>query len=149
MLLINEKIQGDADAEAFLTLPYEERKKYRFRAKLDNGQEVGLQLQRQGVLRDGDRLRAADGTVIQIRAGEEAVSTVYCSNPLTLARACYHLGNRHVPVQIDTQRLRYQQDHVLDDMLRLLGLTVQHEIAPFEPESGAYQQAGGHHHHHD
>ncbi len=154
MLLVTEKLPEAAEAQAFLTLPYEERKKYRLRTALDNGQEIGLQLNREGVLRGGDYLRAEDGMVIQVKAGEESVSTVDCDDPLLLARACYHLGNRHVPLQIEQNRVRYQHDHVLDEMVQQLGLNVKHEMAPFEPESGAYHSGGGHshghhHHHHD
>lgn len=148
MLLVTQRLAEPATAQAFLTLPYEERKKFRLRTALDNGQEVGLQLDRQGVLRDGDCLQADDGMVIQVRAGEEAVSTVHCHDPLSMAKACYHLGNRHVPLQISEHWLRYQQDHVLDDMVIKLGLSIKHEQAPFEPESGAYHGSGGHHHHH-
>ena len=147
MLKVSERLSEAVTAQAWLTLPYEERKKFRLRTALDNGQEVGLQLSRQGVLRDGDCLRADDGTVIQVRAGDEAVSTVVCDEPLSMAKACYHLGNRHVPLQIDNGWLRYQQDHVLDDMVRQLGLIVKHELAPFEPESGAYHEHSGYHHH--
>lgn len=149
MLKVTERLAEQGDAQAFLTLPYEERKKFRFRTALDNGQEIGLQLSRQGVLRDGDCLRAEDGMVIKVCAGDEAVSIVVCEDPLSMAKACYHLGNRHVPLQIDRGCLRYQQDHVLDDMVRQLGLTVKHEMAPFEPESGAYHEHGGHPHQHD
>lgn len=148
MLIVSKRLEQPAAAQAFLTLPYEERKKFRLRTALDNGQEVGLQLDRQGVLRGGDCLRADDGTVIQIRAGDEAVSTVQCDDSLTMARACYHLGNRHVPLQITHHWLRYQQDHVLDDMVQKLGLSIEHEMAPFEPESGAYHGGAAHHHHH-
>lgn len=149
MLKVTERLDDAGEAQASLTLPFEERKKFRLRTALDNGQEVGLQLDRQGVLRDGDCLRAEDGLVIQIRAGDEAVSTIACDDPLTMAKACYHLGNRHVPLQISKGYLRYQQDHVLDDMVEKMGLSVKHEMAPFEPESGAYHEHAGHHHHHD
>ena len=69
-----------------------------------------------------------------------------------LAKVAYHLGNRHVPLQIETGFVRYQHDHVLDDMVRQLpgadtSVTVNVEQAPFEPEAGAYQQGGGHHGH--
>ena len=148
MLLVTERLTESDEAQVSLTLSYEDRKKFRLRTRLDNGEEVGLQLNRQGVLRGGDRLRAVNGLVIQIRASDEAVSTVYCDDALLMARACYHLGNRHVPLQIGAHWLRYQQDHVLDDMVRQLGLEVSHELAPFEPESGAYHEHGAHHHHH-
>ena len=74
-------------------------------------------------------------------AGPEAVSTVNADDPKALARAAYHLGNRHVAVQVGDGWLRYLADHVLDDMLRGLGLEPKSERAPFEPESGAYGHA--------
>lgn len=82
---------------------------------------------------------------MQVLAAQESVSTVYLNDPLLLARACYHLGNRHVPLQIDSGFIRYQHDHVLDDMVRGLGLEVSIERTTFEPESGAY---GRHSHSH-
>ncbi|MOA31878.1 Urease accessory protein UreE [compost metagenome] len=85
--------------------------------------------------------------MVQVIAASETVSTMHCCDPLQLARACYHLGNRHVPLQIAADFVRYQHDHVLDDMLRGFGLEVQLEQAPFEPEAGAYQ-SGGHSHSH-
>ena len=83
-----------------------------------------------------------------IRAAAETVSEVRCNDPLQLARACYHLGNRHVPLQIEAGLLRYQHDHVLNEMVQGLGLEVSVRQAPFEPEPGAY---GGstHGHSHD
>jgi len=86
---------------------------------------------------------------VQVLAAPERVSTVRCADPLLLARAAYHLGNRHVPLQIEAGFLRYQHDHVLDEMVRGLGLEVLIEQAPFEPEAGAYQSAPhGHAHDH-
>jgi urease accessory protein len=129
-----------------LTLPYELRQKSRLRARLDNGTEIGLLLPRGTVLRGGDCLKSETGEVILVKAADEVVSTVSEKDPALFARACYHLGNRHVPLQIGDGWLRYLHDHVLDDMLRGLGLQVGCEHAPFEPEAGAY--GGGHHHHH-
>jgi urease accessory protein len=128
-----------------LTLPLEKRLRSRLRATLDDGRSAGVFLERGEVLRDGDLLCAADGTVVQIQAAAETLSEVRCNQPLLLARACYHLGNRHVALQIDAQSVRYPHDHVLDDMLRGLGLTPVTVEAPFEPEPGAY---GGHAHSH-
>jgi hypothetical protein len=71
-------------------------------------------------------------------AAPESVSVVRCADPFLLARACYHLGNRHVPLQIMPGELRYHHDHVLDDMLRQFGLEVTYASLPFEPEAGAY-----------
>ncbi len=131
--------------ETTLTLPLERRVRSRQRVVLDNGREAGLYLERGQVLRHGDLLGSADGVVVAIVAADEQVSEVICDDPLLLARACYHLGNRHVAVQIEAGRLRYVHDHVLDGMLRGLGLETVVTVAPFEPEAGAY---GGHSHGH-
>jgi urease accessory protein len=119
-------------------LPFNERSKSRLRAVLDNGEEAGLFLERGSILRHGDLLLADDGRVVEVQAATETVSTVCTDNGLLLSRACYHLGNRHVPLQIGPGWLRYAHDHVLDDMLRGFGLPITVEQAPFEPEGGAY-----------
>jgi urease accessory protein len=141
-----------AVASAQLTLPFELRQKSRLRAKLDGGEEVALILPRGRVLRDGDALQASDGWVVRVRAAAERVSTITARDAVALARAAYHLGNRHVPVQVGAGFLRYQRDHVLDEMVSGLGLTVTEEDAPFEPEAGAYGEHeyahGGHAHSH-
>jgi len=129
-------------ADTSLTLPFELRQKSRLRTRLDNTLEVGLLLPRGTVLRQGDLLRADNGLVIEIKASKEAVSTATSTDPLQLARACYHLGNRHMPLQIGNNWLRYLHDHVLDDMVSKLGLKVIAEQASFEPEAGAYSHAG-------
>ncbi|WP_018952277.1 urease accessory protein UreE [Thioalkalivibrio sp. AKL12] len=134
-----------------LLLPMETRVKSRFRATLDTGTEVGVFLERGGMLRDGDVLRAESGEWVTVRAAPEPVSTVYCEDPLLLARAAYHLGNRHIALQIGPGVLRYLHDHVLDDMLRGIGLNPIYEDAAFEPEAGAYGHGhahGGHGHGH-
>ena len=133
-----------ADIIGYLTLPYELRQKSRLRTALDDGTEIGLFLSRGTVLRHGDLLSTTEGAMIEVRAAAEKVSTILSRNPLLLMRAAYHLGNRHVPLQIGADYLRYRHDHVLDDMLRKMGLSVSVEQAPFEPESGAY---GGQHSH--
>lgn len=131
-----------------LVLPFELRQKSRLRARLASGLEVGLFLERGIVLRGGDLLLADDGTVVEVVAALETVSTVRDSEATRLARAGYHLGNRHVPVEIGSGWLRYGHDHVLDDMVRGLGLSVVVEQAPFEPEGGAYGHPHGHAHSH-
>jgi urease accessory protein len=130
-----------------LVLPFELRQKSRLRAQLESGVEVGLFLERGIVLRGGDLLQADDGTIIEVVAALETVSTVSEPDATRLARAGYHLGNRHVPVQIGAGWLRYGHDHVLDDMVRGLGLTVTVEEAAFEPEAGAYGHSHGAHDH--
>ena len=149
MLEINERIEERTDASSTsLTLPFEQRQKSRLRVTLDNGNEAALILERGTVLRHGDLLRATNGQVVEVRAASETVSIVSESNPHLLLRACYHLGNRHVPLQIGDGWLRYLKDHVLDDMVRSLGLSVEYQEAPFEPEAGAYKNNERHRHTH-
>lgn len=149
MLELTRRIDG-GEPGATLTLPLDKRIRSRQRVVLDDGTEAGVFLERGQVLHDGDLLSGADGaTIVRVRAASERVSEVRCENPLLLARACYHLGNRHMPLQIGNGMLRYQHDHVLDDMLRGLGLEPVFVEAPFEPEPGAYGgSAQGHAHQH-
>lgn len=138
----NEK----AAARATLTLPFAVREKSRQRAVLDSGEEVGLFLPRGTVLKDGDLLEAENGLVIRVTAAHENLSTAVTRDVMLLAKVCYHLGNRHVPVQIAENRVSYLHDHVLDDMVRGLGVEVTVGAAPFEPESGAYHSHHAHAH---
>lgn len=134
-----------------LTLDLDHRIKSRQRVTLDNGAQAGLFLDRGTLLRGGDLIATEEGLVARVVAAAEAVSTAKTDDARLLARACYHLGNRHTPVQVGEGFLRYQHDHVLDDMLKGLGLNPVFEQAPFEPEPGAYgdyAHAGGHGHSH-
>jgi urease accessory protein len=121
-------------------LSFDQRQKSRLRAKLESGEEVALVLPRGRVLRGGDRVTTTDGRVVEIVGAPEKLLHIEASS---LARIAYHLGNRHVPVQVGEGYLRIAEDHVLEDMLRGLGARVSHVEAPFEPEAGAY----GHQHH--
>ena len=150
---LNRFADGGAQASEQLTLPFELRQKSRLRCTLDSGEEVALILPRGRVLRDGDVLAGEGELRVRVRAAPERVSTVTGADAVALARAAYHLGNRHVPVQVGAGFLRYQLDHVLDEMVRGLGLVVTEESAPFEPEAGAYGEheyahGGGHAHTH-
>lgn len=139
MLEIIHHRPGASSAEdSTLTLSFDQRSRSRSRTRLDDGREAGLCLPRGTLLRGGDLLLTADGLRIRVQAADEQVSTAHTGDPLLLARACYHLGNRHVALQIDHRWIRYQHDHVLDDMVRGLGLELISENAPFEPETGAY-----------
>lgn len=142
-------LKGAEQEFSTLTLPLDQRVRSRLKVTLDNGTDAGLFLPRGCVLKQGNRLRAESGEIIRILAAHESVSTVPVDDALMLARACYHLGNRHVALQISSGFIRYQHDHVLDDMVRGLGLTVKVEMAPFEPESGAYGDHNSSHSHHD
>jgi len=125
-----------------LKLPFESRQKSRLKTKLVSGEEVGLILPRGEILRGGDLVTASDGRVIEIVAEAEKVLHIETKD---LARVAYHLGNRHVPVQVGDGFLRISEDHVLEEMVQKLGAKVSHVEAPFEPEAGAY--AGGGHQH--
>ncbi len=147
MLSITQRLPSGEQYDDQLVLPFERRQKSRLRVRLESGEEAALMLARGTILRGGDRLLADDGRIVQVVAADEAVLHVSAENSRQLARAAYHLGNRHVPLQIGADWLRLEQDHVLKDMLLGLSVTVTEQSAPFEPEAGAY--GGGHRHHHD
>ena len=148
MLKITEKLATTLTPSASLTLPFEKRQKSRLRISLDNNQEVALMLERGSVLRHGDLLRADSGLIIEVRAANEEVAVISTKDSFLLARACYHLGNRHISLQIGEGWLRFQRDHVLEEMVQSLGLAVKHELSPFEPEGGAYSGHSSHSHSH-
>ena len=128
-----------------LVLPYDLRIRSRLRTRLASGEEAVLRTERGAVLRGGECLRSEDGRVVRVSAAPEKVMHVTCADRFELTRAAYHLGNRHVPVEIGDDFLRIASDHVLGDMLLGLGAKLQEMEAPFEPESGAY--GGGHSYH--
>ncbi len=139
----NGLFPGDAIAHT-LSLTAEERTRSRHWFETDDGLRVAVQLPRGSMLREGDLLRSQDSeTLIRIQAKPEPVLTVTACDPLDLVRAAYHLGNRHVSLEITPTYLRLSPDSVLRDMLEHLGLTVTEAVAPFQPESGAY---GSHSH---
>ena len=150
MIVFTRRLNEAEQVSTTVTLSLDTRIKSRVRVTLDDGREAGLMLERGQLLRGGELLSDELGAeVVRVVAAAEQVSTVRCDNPLLLARASYHLGNRHVPLQIEGGFLRYQHDHVLDEMVRGLGLQVAVEQAPFEPEAGAYQSAPHSHAHSD
>lgn len=149
MITIDQKMPSNTPASECLRLPFEARCKSRLRTQLETGETVGLLLERGAVLRPGDRLQASDGRIIEVLAAPEALMETRSNDALLLARAAYHLGNRHVAVQINPGLLRFAHDHVLAEMLQGLGLIVQEIQAPFDPESGAYGGYGGHAHGHN
>lgn len=147
MLRLTRKI-NNASASDSVTLPWHERIKSRLRVTLESGREAGIFLERGTILRDGDLLCSEDGEIVRVQAADETLSSVSCRDPLLLARVCYHLGNRHVDVSIQSDRVCFLHDHVLDKMLTGMGLEVSLINGPFEPEAGAYGSQGGHHSHH-
>lgn len=129
-------------ANVRLSLTAEERTRSRHRYTVDDGTEVYLELPRGTVLKGGDYLGAEDhAQVLQVLAKPEAVMTVKAQTGFDLLRAAYHLGNRHVPLEVAADYLRLSPDPVLAHMLEHLGLQVISETLPFEPESGAYGHA--------
>lgn len=148
LLLIESLYEGDAPATDGLELDFNYRTKSRLRARLASGAEVGLFLPRGTVLRGGQKLRANDGRIIAVASAAEDLLEARCASAVDLARAAFHLGNRHVAVEVghdaEGDWLRLQADHVLEGMLVGLGARVRALRAPFEPEAGAY--APGHQH---
>ena len=142
MLRLTEVSTEEAAVDDEVTLTYEKRQKSRVLLNTDNGKPIGLFLPRGQVLRKGMILSGVDHYRVRVNSAAEALSVIRTEDTLLFARACYHLGNRHIALQILPGELRFISDHVLDDMLRGLGLTVVHETLPFEPEQGAYHQHG-------
>ncbi|MCB1856637.1 MAG: urease accessory protein UreE [Gammaproteobacteria bacterium] len=138
MLKLTQVLEHEAEVSHTLTMRFEQRTRGRLRVTLDSGIPAGLFLPHGHCLKDGDLLAGDDGVVVRVVAAPEPVCTVRCDQPLQLARVCYHLGNRHVPLQIEADRVRFLQDHVLEQMVRSLGLEPTREQAPFQPEAGAY-----------
>jgi urease accessory protein len=129
-----------------LSLDHEGRARTRRRVLLDSGREAGLFLERGTLLAGGDILRAEDNTLALVVCKPEAVITARAPDWAHLARGCYHLGNRHVPVQIGELWLRFPPDPVLEKLVQGLGFDVAAEEAPFVPESGAYAHGSAHAH---
>ena len=128
-----------------LSLSAEERTRLRGRRTTDQGLVVVLQLQRSGPLQPGERLSCDRGSVlVRVEAAKENLFVVEASTPLALLQAAYHLGNRHLPIEIRTQRLLIPADAVLAQLLRDRGLSVRALHGVFHPESGAYAHAHVH-----
>jgi urease accessory protein len=131
-----------------LTLTFEDRRRSRSLVRLGDGRQAALMLPRGTVLREGDVLRDdATSPMVVVRAASETLSVARTPDPHLLTRAAYHLGNRHVPLQIGPGWLAFGHDHVLDGLVRELGLDVTTESAPFEPEAGGYRHQGSEHAH--
>jgi urease accessory protein len=145
MLALTERLPPDPQVVVSFTLwlTAEARSRSRYQIELANGQSLYLRLSRGTVLRDGDLLRAeADDYLVRVAAKPEPVLTATASTTLELLRAAYHLGNRHIPLEITATYLRLSPDPVLRTMLERLGLQITESVLPFQPEAGAY----GHNH---
>jgi urease accessory protein len=146
-LVFTRRGKSDDDAQFTLTLSFEQRQKSRLHAKLDSGEEAFLKIERGPVLRGGSTLATDAGQTVRIIAAKESLSVIRSQDLLALTRAAYHLGNRHVALQIRKGELSYLQDRVLDVMVTSMGFELNHEQGPFEPESGAYGHGHATHSH--
>jgi urease accessory protein len=133
---LKKRIEKSADYRVVLT--FDERQKSRHKTLTECGKELGWFLERGIVLAQGDILCCKSGETVLVMAANEAVSQVENANAILLTKAAYHLGNRHVPLQIGEGFVRYLQDHVLDEMIRGFALNILHLNLPFQPENGAY-----------
>jgi urease accessory protein len=148
--------QGGGLAKAMLArasevvLDWDVRQKSRFETMDSLGRTLGVFLPRGTVIRGGDVLVGADGSMVHVTAAPQSVLRItHCTEhgtPYDLIRAAYHLGNRHVPIELKPDHLKIEPDHVLAEMLRAMHLIARAVDEPFEPESGAYS-SGGHAHH--
>ena len=159
MIHASKRIAGGAGLAAVLVkraptleLDWDVRSKSRFSATDSTGREIGVVLPRGTALRGGDVLVAEDGSLLRVVAAPQPVLQVrHCADhgsPFDLLRAAYHLGNRHVPLELQPELLQFEPDPVLADMLRRQHLIVTEALAAFEPEGGAYGEGAGHGHHH-
>ncbi|WP_339617742.1 urease accessory protein UreE [uncultured Gilvimarinus sp.] len=145
----NVKPEAAPGAVLEVEATFEQRQKSRYRTTTRCGKPLGWFIERGHVLLDGEVLECSDGQQVRVIAALEPVSQVTSDDALALTRAAYHLGNRHMPLQIGAGFLRYQHDHVLDLMVEGLGLRVNFEKQPFQPENGAYHgKSHGHAHSH-
>ncbi|MCY4441840.1 MAG: Urease accessory protein UreE [Deltaproteobacteria bacterium] len=125
-------------ARGTVTLPYDGRHRRRTRLKTDGGGWVMLDLREAAVMHDGDGLQLESGGWVLVRAADEVLAEITCDDPGRLTRIAWHLGNRHVPTQIENGRLRIRNDHVITALAVVLGGQVRIVEAPFDPEAGAY-----------
>ena len=135
-----------------IELDWDVRQKSRFDGTDSLGRQLGIFLPRGTLVRGGDVLVAEDGSMVKVIAAPQAVLRITAcpshGSPFDLTRAAYHLGNRHVPIELKPDHLKIEPDHVLADMLRAMHLIVNEVEEAFEPEGGAYS-AGGHGHGND
>jgi urease accessory protein len=135
---------------ATIELDWDTRQKSRFDAVDSQGRSIGVFLPRGRIVRGGDVLVGEDGSLIAVKARPQPVFVVTPGargSPLDLLRAAYHLGNRHVPLEVKPGHLQLEPDHVLAEMLRRMGLRVEETLAAFEPEAGAYESVSAAHEH--
>lgn len=127
-----------------ISLDYDERHRRRFRYVAEAGTEFLLDLARATVIHHGDGLKLDDGRIVRVEAAPEALTEIKARSTAELIRLAWHIGNRHLPAQLEADRILIREDHVITAMLRGLGAEVRMIRAPFTPESGAYANAHAH-----
>ena len=136
-----------------VSLDWDVRQKSRFEVVDSAGRQLGIFLARGSVVRGGDVLVAEDGSLLRVIAAPQPVLHIsHCpqhGSAFDLIRAAYHLGNRHVPIELKPDHLKIEPDHVLADLLRAMHLIVREETSTFEPENGAYLAHADSHAHND
>lgn len=143
--LVPQQVQATESAE----LTFDQRERSRVRVTMTNGEEIGIQLKVGSMLSHGDKLALQDGRIVEVIAADESLHEVRAASPTQLARIAYHVGNRHVPLQVENDCLLMLPDHVLRAMVEGLGGTVTEVRRGFQPESGAYGHSHVHHSHDD
>lgn len=128
-------------------IDFDRRHRRRIQLVTEGGEALLLDLPQAVRLRDGDGLVLDDGRIVRVEARAEALLDIHAHDAAGLVRIAWHLGNRHLPVQLLGSHIRIRADHVIAEMVRGLGGHVLEMDAPFDPEAGAY--AGGHRHDHD
>lgn len=146
---ITRKLAVKAD-KVVDTVELDHEARHRRRATLTGtgGTQVLLDLEKATALKDGDALRLEDGRLVQVKAAPEKLLEIRSENTLRLLKVAWHIGNRHTPAEMTAEALYIAEDHVLEEMVRGLGVAIAHVERPFEPERGAYE-GHGHGHHHD
>jgi urease accessory protein len=135
---------NETSAVDSIALDAHERHRRRIVLTTERGTKFLLDLPQAAALRDGDGLLLDDGAIVRVAGRPEPLAEIAAANASELARLAWHIGNRHIDVQIAGDRLRIRRDHVIEDMLRGLGARITPIEAAFNPEGGAYA-----HHHHD
>lgn len=146
LLQVAKRLSPETEATFTLLLPWSDRQKSRQRVSVTPEIDVALVLERGEVIRSGDIFQLTDGQALRILGAAEPVSIITLDHPTRLAKEAWHLGNRHVPVDIQGNQIMYLQDSVLDGMMQKRGHVIQHTQASFDPMKG---WASGYHRHHD
>ena len=141
MIKITRRYHGADMPSHTLSMTYQERTKGRIRVTSQSGLDFGLFLERGHPLKHGEQLVSDEGVIVLVNAQPEALIEAYCEDWDTFVRCCYHLGNRHVPIEIHTLKLYMQEDRILENMLQHLGMQTQPIKKGFHPEQGAYRHS--------